>query len=160
MGAEAHTHPEHGELRIKPLLPLLDTSMSGADIEHSLAATVLERDMTHHDSKENRARFTLNSGLVIARAMHHFADLASQPNYERQQTLDVTRLASEAELHLDNVIAQDGLRDLTSALMDTMVRHGDTNLLRTIKAFEKKYGRRFPEEVVRARRIALLMLTK
>jgi hypothetical protein len=144
--------------RTDSLLALDDTSLSDDVISERVAEEIDRKDLLRLETREERSRYFINTALIIAGTTYHFADLRTKDRQDAIHTLAITKLVSEAERHLDNVEAQDGMRKLRAELSDIYDSLQDTNLIRTFKLLEKRYQTKYPAELVKAKHIALLVL--
>lgn len=146
--------------RTDSLLGIDDTSLSNDTIDERLMVEVDQKELTSLDTRDERSRYFINTALIVAGVTYHFADLRAKDRRDAIHTLAVTKLISEAERHLANVEAQDGIRHLTNELFEIYEAAENTNLIRTITQLEKRYQSKYAAELVKAKRIALLALAK
>lgn len=140
------------------LLALDDTSLSDSLLGERIDAEIDRKDLMRFETREERARYFINTALIIAGTTYHFADLRAKDRQDAVHTLAVTKLVSEAEQYLANVKTQDDMRKLRAELSDIYEGLQDTNLIRTFELIEMRHQAKYPAELVKAKHIALLVL--
>lgn len=142
------------------LLPITDTSLDNEQMSERLSDEIDQKDLVRLGTRDERARYFVNTSLIVAGATYHFADLKAKDRQDAVQTLAITKMVSEAERYLANVEAQDGMKQLNEELYSIYENFEQTNIIRALTQLEKRYRTKFPAELVQAKRIALLALAR